>query len=201
MRHNRKKSEILRAAARVFRQKGYHATRIQDVADALGMQKGSLYYYIKTKEDLLRGLVEDVLEQSVTLLHDIKDKHHTPSEKIRLCIESHLTLFHNNIDAFGVFINEDLHLINKNSDKDIFKLIKNYERGWLKIFEEGVKQGEFREGDYRMWVKGILGMLNWTYRWYHLSDGYSISEVSEIFADLILHGVLKNAPAKNIKIK
>ena len=63
-----KRPEILKAAAKVFRIKGYHATRIQDIADALGMQKGSLYYYISTKEDLLKGLVEEILEQSVELL-------------------------------------------------------------------------------------------------------------------------------------
>lgn len=199
MKHDKKKKEILRTAARVFRQKGYHATRIQDIADALKMQKGSLYYYIKTKEDLLRGLVEDILEQSVSLLHDIKDKHHTPSEKVLMCIESHLNLFHNNIDAFGVFITEDLQLINKNSEKDVFKLIKSYENGWLKIFEEGVKTGEFCQADYHLMVKGILGMLNWSYRWYHIKEGYSIHQVSAIFADLVLHGVKENTANNKLK--
>lgn len=187
-----KKHEILKAAAHVFRVKGYHAARIQDVADALNMQKGSLYYYITTKEDLLRGLVEDILEQSVELLTNVQDTTHTPDEKIRLCIESHLKLFHNNIDAFGVFINEDLQLINKNSEKDIFSLIKSYEAGWNKLFEEGVQAGYFRAGaDYRMIVKGILGMLNWSYRWYHVKEGYSIEQVAQIFTDLVMNGVKK----------
>jgi AcrR family transcriptional regulator len=187
-----KKAEILKAAARVFRTKGYHASRIQDIAEALDMQKGSLYYYIETKEDLLKGLVEDILEQSVELLGTIQDTTHTPSEKVKLCIESHLRLFHDNIDAFGVFINEDLHFINKNSEKDIFSLMKNYEKGWNVIFEEGIQTGEFRkELNYKMVVKGILGMLNWSYRWYHVKEGYTIEQVAEIFADLILNGVKK----------
>ncbi|MCW5907290.1 MAG: TetR family transcriptional regulator [Chitinophagales bacterium] len=185
-----KKAEILKAAAKVFRTKGYHATRIQDVAEALDMQKGSLYYYIETKEDLLKGLVEDILEKSVELLGNIQDTTHSPSEKVKLCIESHLRLFHNNIDAFGVFITEDLHFINKNSEKDIFLLMKNYEKGWLKIFEEGIQSGEFRkEVNHKMAVKGILGMLNWSYRWYHVKEGYSIEQVADIFSDLILNGV------------
>lgn len=187
-----KKAEILKAAAKVFRTKGYHASRIQDVAETLDMQKGSLYYYIKTKEDLLKGLVEDILEKSVELLANIQDTTHSPSEKVKLCIESHLRLFHNNIDAFGVFINEDMHLINKNSEKDIFLLMKNYEKGWLKIFEEGVKNGDFRkELNHKIIVKGILGMLNWSYRWYHIKEGYSIEEVADIFSDLILNGIKK----------
>jgi AcrR family transcriptional regulator len=192
VKHDLKKTEILKTAAKVFRTKGYHATRIQDVADALGMQKGSLYYYISTKEDLLKGLVEDILEQSVSLLDSIKDKEHSPSEKVKLCTVSHLHLFHNNLDAFGVFISEDLHLINKTSSNDIFQLIRQYENGWMEIFAEGVKRGDFREEmDYKMVVKGILGMLNWSYRWYHVKEGYSIERVAEIFTDLILNGTRK----------
>ncbi len=191
MKRQLKKAEVLKAAAKVFRKNGYHAARIQDVADELGMQKGSLYYYIKTKEDLLSGLVEDILEQSVELLNNIQDTTHTPSEKVRLCIVSHLNLFHQNIDAFGVFINEDLQLINKNSDKDIFVLMKSYEKGWNNIFEEGVEHGEFRKADYKMIVKGILGMLNWSYRWYHVKEGYTIEQVADVFADLILNGTKK----------
>ena len=192
MKHDFKKREILKVAAKVFRTKGYHATRIQDIADALKMQKGSLYYYISTKEDLLRGLVEDILEQSVELLGNIQDTKHKPDEKIRLCIESHLRLFHDNLDAFGIFISEDLELINKTSDKDIFHLMKNYESGWLQIFNEGIKSGAFKkDADYKIIVKGILGMLNWSYRWYHVKAGYPIQEVARIFADLILNGVNK----------
>jgi len=192
MKHDFKKTEILKAAAKVIRTKGYHATRIQDIADALNMQKGSLYYYIETKEDLLRGLVEDILEQSVELLSNIQDTTHSPAEKIRLCIESHLRLFHANIDAFGIFISEDLTLINKTSDKDIFQLMKIYENGWLDIFNEGVKTGEFDANkDYKIIVRGILGMLNWSYRWYHLKSGYPIEQVADIFSDLILNGVHK----------
>lgn len=190
IKHDLKKTEILKAAAKVFRTKGYHATRIQDIADALNMQKGSLYYYITTKEDLLKGLVEDILEQSVDLLSSIQDTQHTPAEKIRLCIESHLRLFHNNLDAFGIFISEDLELINKTSDKDIFQLMKVYENGWLEIFSEGVKSGAFRQdANYKVIVKGILGMLNWSYRWYHVKHKLSIEEISVIFADLLLNGV------------
>lgn len=192
MKHAFKKKEILKTAAKVFRTKGYHATRIQDVADALGMQKGSLYYYISTKEDLLSGLVEDILEQSVELLTTIHNTDKKPADKIRLCIESHLRLFHGNIDAFGVFISEDLHFINKNSEKDIFKLIKEYEDGWLEIFTEGVGRGEFKkESDYKIITKGIMGMLNWSYRWYHEKHKLSIEEVAVIFSDLILTGVAK----------
>ena len=190
MKHDFKKAEILKAAAKVFRTKGYHATRIQDIADALDMQKGSLYYYIHTKEDLLQGLVEEILEQSVELLGNIHNTEHKPREKIRLCIESHLQLYHNNIDAFGVFINEDLHLINKKSNNDVFSLLKDYENGWLQIFAEGVKSGEFNAKlNYKVIVKGIFGMLNWSYRWYHVKTCYSIKQVSEIFSDLILNGV------------
>ena len=192
MKHDSKKKKILKAAAKVIRTKGYHATRIQDIADALQMQKGSLYYYIETKEDLLKGLVEDILEQSVELLGNIQDTKHKPSEKIRLCVESHLRLFHDNIDAFGILLTEDMDLINKTSEKDAFKLLRDYETGWLNIFNQGIKSGEFNpDSNYKIIVKGILGMLNWTYRWYHVKAGMPIEELSRVFSDLILNGLNK----------
>ena len=192
MKHDSKKKEILKAAAKVIRTRGFHATRIQDIADVLQMQKGSLYYYIETKEDLLKGLVEDILEQSVELLGNIQDTKHKPSEKLRLCVESNLRLFLDNIDAFGILLTEDMELINKTSEKDAFKLLRDYETGWLNIFNEGIKSGEFNpDNNYKIIVKGILGMLNWTYRWYHVNAGMPIEEVSRIFADLVLNGVNK----------
>jgi AcrR family transcriptional regulator len=190
MKHDLKKSEILKVAAKVFRAKGYHGTRIQDIAEALDMQKGSLYYYIDTKEDLLKGLVEDVVEQSVELLARINDTEHKPQDKLRLCVEGHLELYHNNIDAFGVFLNEDIELLNKNSEKDVLAMLKEYENGWYNIFMEGVKCGDFRsDRDYKVVVKGALGMLNWTYKWYHMRSGYSIKELAGMFSDLILNGI------------
>jgi AcrR family transcriptional regulator len=192
MKKELKKEEILRAAAKVFSSKGYHAARIQDVADVLGMQKGSLYYYIKTKEDLLSGLVEDTLEKSVELTSNIYDTGHTPTEKLRLCIESHLKLFHENKDAFGVFMNEDLGLINKTSGRDIYQLMKEYEKGWEQIFIEGIKKKEFKlDLEYKLVVKSIIGMMNWSYRWYHPEMGHSISDIAKIMTDLVVSGVTK----------
>lgn len=195
MKRDNKRAEILKAAARVFRLKGYHATRIQDIADALGMQKGSLYYYISTKEDLLKGLVEDILEKSVELMNQIHNTSFKPSEKIRLCLESHLRLFHDNLDAFGIFMSESQELIRKTSQKDVRALLKEYENGWLQLFEDGVKCGEFRnDTDYKIVVKGIFGMLNGTYRWYRRADGYTVEQIAAMFAKLILHGVLVESP-------
>ena len=60
----------------------------------------------------------------------------------------------------------------------------------MQIFNEGIKTGEFNKDlNYKVIVKGIFGMLNWSYRWYHVKSGYTIKDVSEIFSDLILNGV------------
>lgn len=189
MKKQLKKEEILKAAAQVFRKKGYHAARIQDVAEALGMQKGSLYYYIKTKEDLLKGLVEDILEKSVELTSNTHNTTLSPADKLGLCIESHLRLFHENKNAFGVFMSEDLQLINKTSSRNIFDLIKEYETGWEEIFIEGIKSGAFKKDlDYKIIVKSIFGMMNWSYRWYHPKTEKSLKEIAVVMTELILNG-------------
>jgi AcrR family transcriptional regulator len=188
---NLKKEEILRVAALVFRTKGYHAARIQDIADALGMQKGSLYYYIKTKDELLSGLVEDILTKSVDLTKTISNTKLDTIDKLKRSIEAHLVLYHSNRDAFGVFLNEDIELISKASKKNVYKIIKDYEQSWKSIFEHGIKKGIFRkETDLNIMVKSILGMMNWSYKWYKSESRGGIPQLAESFSQVILNGCL-----------
>lgn len=190
MKVDKKRQEILQASARVFRQKGFNGARIQDIADELGMQKGSLYYYIDTKEDLLKGLVEDIIQQCNQAIESIVNTKFTASQKLYMCMESHLRLFHQNIDAFGIFMQEDLQLINNSSEQDIFIMIKNYEKQWIRILDEGVKTNEFiLENDKNVILLSIFGMMNWSYRWYKKSMKLPIQEIARIQYEMVLNGI------------
>ena len=108
-------AEILQTAARVFRQKGFHATRIQDIADELGMRKGSLYHYISSKEDLVQGLVAGVLERMIEETSSILATGHSARRKLAMAIEAHLRLTLEDRDIWGILMRENLELLNRNS--------------------------------------------------------------------------------------
>jgi len=138
-----RKEEILQAAIRVFYRKGFHAARIQDVADELGMQKGSLYHYISTKEDLIKGLVAGILEGMIEVTTGILATGHTARQKVGMAIEAHLLRTVEDRENWGILLREDLELLNRNSPAYIRVLVKQYESLWDRIVAEGVASGDF----------------------------------------------------------
>jgi AcrR family transcriptional regulator len=126
-------AEILQTAARVFRQKGFHAARIQDIADELGMRKGSLYHYISSKEDLIKGLAAGALERMIEETGGILDTGHLARRKLAMAIEAHLRLTLEDRDIWGLLMHENLELLNRNSPADIRALVRQYEALWDSI--------------------------------------------------------------------
>ena len=194
--HRARNAEILQAAARVFGRKGFHATRIQDIADEVGMQKGSLYHYISTKEDLLQGLVEGALERMIEETRALLSTGHTARQKLAMAIEVHLRRTQEDRDIWGVLQREDLDLLNRHSPTDIRKLMKDYEGLWARILKQGVDDGEFDPGhDRRVAVQGLVGMCRAVYMWFRPDGRLPIQEVARILAEVALRGVQRPAEA------
>lgn len=187
-----RKAEILRTAAGVFREKGFHGARIQDVADRLGMQKGSLYYYISSKEDLLRGLVEEPIRAMNEEVRALLDTGHPPAQKLARVIELHLRYFQEHRDIFGIFLREDIELLDQTSDSDLRALLRTYDAYWDELLQEGMAEGAFREDiDRSIITKAIIGMCNGTFTWFNPDGRYPIQEIARLLADFVLQGVCK----------
>lgn len=193
-----RKAEILRTAAAVFREKGFHAARIQDVAERLGMQKGSLYYYISSKEDLLRGLVEAPIRAMNEEVRQLLDTGHPPDQKLARVIELHLRYFQEHRNIFGIFLREDLDLLDQTSDSDLRALLRTYDALWDELLQEGAAQGLFREDlDRRVIAKAIIGMCNGTFTWFDPEGRHPIHEIARLLADFALRGVLRSGSRGN----
>jgi AcrR family transcriptional regulator len=185
-------AEILHAAARVFHEKGFHAARIQDVADELGMQKGSLYHYISTKQDLLKGLVEGAMQRLIAELRGISGTGHSARQKLAMAIEAHLRLTQEDREIWGILQREDLDLLNRSSTSDIRGMTKEYESIWADMMTLGIESGEFDPDlDRRVVVQAILGMCNATGVWFRPDGRLPIQEVARIFSEVVLRGVVR----------
>jgi AcrR family transcriptional regulator len=183
-------AEILQAAAKVFRQRGFHAARMQDVADELGMQKGSLYHYISTKEDLLKGLVEGALERMIDEAHSILETGHPARQKLAMAIEAHLRHNLEDRDIWGIILREDLDLLDRNSPADVKVLVNEYESLWDRLVDIGVEEGEFNPDlDKRVIVQAVLGMCTGFLRWFRPEGRLPLQEVARVFAEITLRGI------------
>ncbi|MEZ4687821.1 MAG: TetR/AcrR family transcriptional regulator [Bacteroidia bacterium] len=186
----RKYAEIIQAAAKVFAEKGFYGASMQDIADELGMNKSSLYYYVKAKEDLVKGLVEGVLQDILLEASEIMKSGYSPASKLRRIIEAHLRHFLAHRSAFAVFLHESPTLLDRFSQADVQQVMQEYDLLLRKLIQEGQESGEFRKSlDPKITVLGIFGMCNYSSKWYRPEGDVSSAEVARIFADLALKGL------------
>lgn len=186
-----KEQEIIAVAARLFKEKGYRATTLEDIAAAVGMLKGSLYYYIRSKEELLYLVVRDPIRQAYQKLEEIVHSTVPVQSKIAQAIGNHMTLFHQHYPHIAVYLHDYHHLMEQ-LQQNIIETPKHYQRLWAELLQQGVEAGELRSDlDVKVAGYAILGMCNWVYRWYNPHGTLSAEKVADIFTALILEGLTR----------
>jgi TetR/AcrR family transcriptional regulator, cholesterol catabolism regulator len=184
-----KEQEIIAVAARLFKEKGYRATTLEDIAAAVGMLKGSLYYYIRSKEELLYLVVRDPIRQAYNKLEEIVKSDAPVQVKIAQAITNHMTLFHQHYPHIAVYLHDFHHLLQK-LEKNAIETPKHYQRLWAELLQQGVNTGELRyDLDTKVTGYAILGMCNWIYRWYNPHGALAAEDIAAIFTKLILEGL------------
>lgn len=180
--------EILDAALALFYAQGYHATSMQDLADAVGLQKGSLYHYIRSKEDLLYPLIEQTLEGYVRDLEAIVASGGSAAERLRRAVTAHVERVARFGDMMTVFISEGRHLKPDEQDR-VRALSGRYRRMLEDLIREGADTGEFRTGDPALATMALLGACNWLPQWYRPDGRATPAQIAEEFIKLFLGGL------------
>jgi AcrR family transcriptional regulator len=184
-----KEQEIIAAAASLFKEKGYRATTLEDIAAAVGMLKGSLYYYIRSKEELLYLVVRDPIRQAYNKLEEIVNSDAPVTAKITQAIANHVAIFHQHYPHIAVYLHDFHNVMQKLKDNSI-EAPKEYQQLLAQLLQQGVDSGELRS-DLDMTVAGyaILGMCNWMYRWYKPEGNLSAEAIADVFTKLVLEGL------------
>jgi TetR/AcrR family transcriptional regulator, cholesterol catabolism regulator len=181
--------DIVSAAAKVFRTKGYHAATVRDIADEVGLLKGSLYHHFDSKEELLYLVVKEPIAQMYRTMAEIAVADGPATDKLRRAIAAHLEAFDRHYPHLFVYLREREAVKRRFREKIGFSP-KDYERCWQQILSEGVESGEFRRDlDIQVASYGLLGMLNWLYKWYDPQGRLTVREVAEQFTALALAGL------------
>ncbi len=181
---------MLDSAAKIFFTKGFHGTTIEDVARDVGMLKGSLYYYIKSKDDLLYQLLSTVIEQRDACIARHIGADGDPVEQLRRALEAQIEFVIENQVRVGLFLHEFGTLSGKRQHK-VFALLTRHNNRFVDLVKRGQQQGKFVEGDPVLLVNGFLGMINWIYRWRHPGHPADPGTVKRVFVQMIMKGLAK----------
>ena len=184
-----RRSELVEVAARLFSERGYHGTSMQDLGQALGIQRGSLYAHIGSKQDLLFDVVDDGAERFLARGEQALTEGGTARERLRALLVGHIETAAQHLDASTVFLNEWRYL-----SSELRAVIQTkrdrYEAMARRIVEEGIETGEFRpDVDVRFAAMLVLSAGNWTYTWFRPGGDLTPTDIGERFAELVTRGL------------
>ncbi|HEY3920540.1 MAG TPA: TetR/AcrR family transcriptional regulator [Gaiellaceae bacterium] len=181
-----RREELTRTAARLFAERGYHGTSLADLAEALGIQKASLYHHIASKEDLLWEVAWAGAESFHRALDAVPDDA-PATEKIRLALAGHLRIVAEQLDAATVFTREWRALEGERRERFVAER-RRYEERIRALFREGVEGGELRTDlDVATAALLFLSAANWAYTW--LRPGADTSTLAARFYAVLLDGM------------
>jgi TetR/AcrR family transcriptional regulator, cholesterol catabolism regulator len=186
-----KKQIVIEEAARLFRDKGYSAASMSDLAKRVGLkQKSSLYNHIDSKEAALQQICFDSAHQFLKGMSTIETSFENPKEQLRALIALHVDIATNDLTSVTVFNDEWRHLTEPELG-EFLNLRKNYEDRFRKIIDKGVAQGAFKQVDANMALQTILSALRWVYNYHKADKVINVQKVKEQIALLLLGGLEK----------
>ncbi|MEJ3657961.1 TetR/AcrR family transcriptional regulator [Actinomycetes bacterium KLBMP 9759] len=183
-----REAEILAAAAHVFREKGFAATSIQDIADRVGILKGSIYYYIDGKEDLLYRIGRTVYEGLTARQAAAVVPHASPPDRIRAFIRAHVLYSTDHIEEVAAFFG-DFRAVSGERRAEIVSWRDEYEGGFRALLHAGQADGSLRDVDVRLASLSVLSMMNSAHLWYQPDGRRAPREFADAVADLVISGL------------
>jgi AcrR family transcriptional regulator len=188
--HDEKLQQILKIAAKIFAEKGFHRTSVRDIARATRMSLAGLYYYFSTKEELLYLIQERCF---VTLLQRWEQAATADLDgrtRIRVFAENHLSFFWHNMHEMKVMAHEDESLSGQFQDK-ILVLKRRYVKVLMDLIEDLQTRENGKGVNLRVATFALFGMMNWIYTWYHPKRDLPFPQVIDQMLRIYFFGVLK----------
>ena len=183
-----KHEELVAAAVRLFRERGYHATSMQDLAEAVGVQRGSLYHYIEAKEDLLWEIMERAMEALRDGVEPVSRMRRPAAARMRDAISAHLTAAAQSRDELTI-LHVELKSLSPRRRQAMVAMRDRYEGIFRALVRAGVASGEFRAVDEKAAVFAILGACNWFTQWFGPGGATGHTVFAETFSGLFLDGL------------
>ena len=187
------RDQILRAAADLFRERGYPASTVDLIAACLGMSNASLYTHFRAKEEMLAAISRETIEAFTRDLSLVLASRLPAEDKLRRVIRQHVQFVIANRSFLTVFFGEEANLPARFA-RALAAQKDRYDKGVERIVQEGIRSGVFRDVPARLVVFGLLGMMNWVHKWYNPAGRWGAEEISAAFLSLSEGGLLRRRP-------
>jgi len=190
-----RRQAIVDTSARIFAQRGYHATGITELCTANDLGKGALYHYIGSKEELLAAIHDRVMDEVMAGADRVAEAGGSPSEQLAMLGDELLDVIHRYPDHVWVFLHEFPALTGDRAERFRGRR-REYERQVEAVLLAGVESGEFRQLDPRLTAMAWLGMHNYTYLWLKAGGPLSAKDVAKPFAEIFMRGIVSTVEGR-----
>ncbi|MEH7125498.1 TetR/AcrR family transcriptional regulator [Bacillus sp. JJ1773] len=195
------KERIVETALVLFEKHGYHGVTVGQIVDECGTSKGGFYHNFKSKDELLYHIHDIFISYVLDKAREAYDNFDTPVSRLCAIIQSFTKVFDLYKPHITVFYQESTYLVG-DFYQEINEKRDEYRKLIVHVIKEGQKSGDFRsEVPAEISTMSIIGMINWTYKWFSKEGPLSIDEIALVFNDLILHSLLTEKGMKDDAVK
>ncbi|MBW5466860.1 TetR family transcriptional regulator [Brevibacillus formosus] len=191
------RERIIETSMRLFEANGYHKVTVDQIVKESGTSKGGFYHNFKSKDELLYIIHDQFITYVLEKAEEAYEKWDTSTERLQAIVKSFVMMIDLYRSQVTIFYQESLFLAPEYYT-DIETKRDRYKKIMFTVISDGIESGEFRpELPVPIVSMAIFGMVNWIYKWYQKSGTYSIEQIAEIYADMVLHSVLKSESMEN----
>jgi len=184
-----RKDEIIKTAAKLFKEKGYSAVTMRDLAKAMGIKAASLYNHINSKQDILKDIIISLAEEFTEGMKAIKSSQGTSIEKLKAIVKLHVDITSRNTYGMASLNNDWMHLEEKL--EYYLQLRSNYENEFRDILIEGINQCEIVDSNVDVTLFSMLSTLRSLYLWIPQKDDLNPERLAQNLSDVLIDGINK----------
>jgi AcrR family transcriptional regulator len=192
-RRDRQRDAILRAAARLFRERGFADTGMRDIAAAADLSAANLYHYFDGKHDLLFYCQDRALDRMIAATVTARRESTSAAERLRIVCTAHLQTLLDEIE--GATAHLQIDSLPPALRDEIVKKRDCYERALRRLIADGIAAGELVDSDPAIVARAMLGAMNWTVTWFRPDGADTAAAVGEIISRFLVRGVAMRTPA------
>ncbi len=189
MKITERKQEIITVAAKLFKEKGYSAVTMRDIAQAMDIKAASLYNHIKSKQEILVLIIIEIAEEFTSVMSEIVASEQTTIQKVEKVIQLHISITLRNPDALACLNNDWMHLTDEKLSYFI-KMREDYEENFRNIIKNGIASKEIKNLNPEVIIFSLLSTLRTLYLWYGKKKGFTETSLKNNMAEVLLNGVV-----------
>lgn len=191
-----RREELIKTAAAVFRRKGFRAAKLQDIAAEIGLDRASVYYYVSGKEELYKDVVAEAVRDNVKMVEELRAEKRPAKQKLATFIERLMASYERHYPYLFVYVQENMAHMDEDTawNREMRLLARRFNDAVRGIIQKGLDDGSlgFPIKDARLIANGVIGMCNWSHRWFQPDGPWTAKMIGDTFSAMILQGLSRS---------